>query len=74
MTAVRRAHGCAVEILSQIHQRQECAENPGLQVVGEVQAAGGHAGQLLAIFGDKSHDLPLSFMGGIPKRGFAAHL
>ncbi len=67
------SHIGAVEILAQIHEREEGAENTRFQIIGERQTAGGHAGQVLAMFGDKFHDLALSFLWSIAERGFAAH-
>src|SRR5579885_1552746 len=56
-TSKGAAHVGAVEILTKIHQRQEGAEDAGLEVVRQVQAARGNAGQALSVLRQKVHDL-----------------
>jgi hypothetical protein len=71
--AVGGAHRRAVDVFAQVHQSQESAENTGFKVVGEGKAAGGDAGQSLAVFGDEAHDFALALMRRVAQRGFAAH-
>src|SRR5579884_2713142 len=72
-TSKGAAHVGAVEILTKIHQRQEGAEDAGLEVVRQVQAARGNAGQALSVLRQKVHDLALALVTGIAESGFAAH-
>jgi len=67
------SHIGAVEILAQIHEREEGTENTRFQIIGERQAAGGHASQVLAMFGDELHDFALAFLRSVAESGFAAH-
>ena len=58
----RTAHVGAIEIFAQVHERKESAKNAGFQIIGKRQAAGSHAGQALAMFGDEFHDFALAFV------------
>jgi len=70
----RTAHVRPVDVLSQIHQRQKRAQNARLQVIGQVQSAGGYTRQSLAVIRNELHDLFLPFVRRVPQRGFPAHL
>jgi len=70
----RTSHVGAVQILSQIHQCQKRAQNPCLQIVGQMQSARRHSRKFFALLRDKSHDFPLTVVRRISQRCFAAHL
>jgi len=59
------SHIGAIQVFTQIHEREERAENARFQIVGKRQAAGGYARQALAMFGDEFHDFALAFVRGI---------
>ena len=69
----RTPHIRPVEVLPEIHQRQKCTEDPSLQIVCEVQAAGGHARQPLAVFCDESQDIPLTILRRVAERRLPPH-
>src|SRR5579859_1913642 len=70
----RTPHIRPVQIFPQVHQRKERAQDSGLQIIRQVQAAGGHARQPLAVFGDKTHDFLLPFVRSVSHRRLASHL
>ena len=70
----RTPHIRPVEVLPEIHQRQKCTEDPCLQIVCEVQAAGSHARQPLAVFSDESQDIPLTILRRVAQRRLPPHL
>src|SRR5580704_2767785 len=69
----RTSHVGTIEIFAQVHEREESAEDSGFQIIGERQAAGGDAGQALAMFGDEFHDFALAFVRCIAQGRLAAH-
>ena len=69
----RTSHVRPVEVFPEIHQRQKSAEDPRLQIVREVQPAGGHTSQPLPIFRDESHDIPLAVLGSVAERRLPPH-
>jgi hypothetical protein len=69
----RTPHVGAIEILAQVHEREESAKDPGLQIIRKRQTAGGHAGQSFAMFGDKFHDFALALVRRIAQRRLSAH-
>ena len=70
----RTSHIGAIQVFPQIHQRQKSAEDPGLQVIGQVQPAGCNPRQPFAMFGDETHDFALAILGRIAKGRLPAHL
>jgi len=70
----RTSHVGAVEVFSQVHQCQKCAENSRLEIVRQVQSARGHARQPFPVFGDEPHDFALAVLRGVAQRRFPPHL
>jgi hypothetical protein len=70
----RAPHVRTVEVLPQIHQRQKSAQDPRLQIVREVQAAGRHARQSLSVFRNELHDLALAILRRVTESRLPAHL
>ncbi len=70
----RTTHVRTVEVFPQVHQRQESAQDSGLQVIRQVQAARCHAGQAFPVLRDELHDFPLALLGRVAQRGFPPHL
>ena len=70
----RAAHVGAVQVFAQVHQRQERAEDARLQVIGQMQAAGGNPRQPLPVLGNEAHDFPLPLVRRVSQGRFAAHL
>lgn len=64
----------AVHIFAQVHQSKESVEYARFQLVGHAQAAGGGAGQQLAVLGDEAANFRATILRGGPGDGFAAHL
>ena len=69
----RTPHVRTVKVLPQIHQRQKSTQNPCLQVIREVQAAGRHARQPLSVFRDELHDFALAILGCVTESRLPAH-
>src|SRR5450755_1998850 len=67
------SHIGAIEVFTQIHEREERAEDARFQIVGKWQAAGGYPRQALAMFSDELHDFTLAVVGSVSQRGLAAH-
>lgn len=72
--AVRPAKIGAVEIFAKIHEREESAEDAGLEIIRERQAAGGDTTEAFAVLGDELDDFALALVRSIAQGGFAAHL
>src|SRR5208337_3313309 len=70
--ASRRAHGRAIQVLAQIHEREKGAQHARLQVIRQVQAAGRHPGQAFPVFCDEPHDFALPFVRRVPEGRLAA--
>jgi hypothetical protein len=68
------SHVGPVQVFPQVHQRQKCAQNSGLQIIGQVQTAGGHTRQSFAAFRDKTHDFFLPFVRSVSQRRLPPHL
>ena len=67
------SHIGAIQVFTQIHEREERAENARFQIVGKRQAAGGYARQALAMFGDEFHNFALAVVRSVSQCGLAAH-
>src|SRR6266581_3498839 len=70
----RAAHVRTVQVFTQVHQRQESAQNSRLQVVRQVQAARRYARQALPVFRDELHDFTLALLRGMAQRRLPPHL
>lgn len=70
----RTSHVGSIQVLAEVHQRQERAQDSRFQIVGQVQPARCHSGQPLTVLGDEAHDLSLPLMRSVAQSRFAAHL
>src|SRR5580704_1700479 len=69
----RTSHVRPVQVFPQVHQRQKRAQNSGLQIIGQMQAAGSHTRQPFAAFCDKTHDFFLPFVRSVSQRRLPPH-
>src|SRR5450631_985134 len=67
------SHVGAIQVFTQIHEREKRAEDARFQIVGKWQAAGGYARQALAMFSDEFHNFALAVVRSVSQRGLAAH-
>src|SRR5207245_183451 len=67
--ASRVAQRGPVEILAEIHQGKEGAQDAGFHFVGQVQPAGGDASQRLSMFGNVLNDFRLPRMRRVAQDG-----
>ena len=65
--------GSAVNTFAAIHQREQCAKNSGLDLVGHGVAAGRDSHQDFPSIGNLINKFQLSFVAAIPQRGLAPH-
>jgi len=70
----RTPHIRPIQVFPQVHQGQERAQNSGLQIIRQVQAAGSHAREPLPVVGDETHDFFLPLVRSISQRRLAPHL
>src|SRR6266851_1421925 len=70
----RAAHVRTVEVFTQVHQRQERAQDSRLQVVRQVQAARRYARQAFSVFRDELHDFTLALLRRVAQRRLPPHL